>query len=165
MKTSQPLSWAKPLRDYGDGLSRTAPGILGTHRGPTSCLNVVNAQPGFLYYHCRSGSHDVRRFELSGWRVVQKGRDPEYLDSGQFFGHDQGSNNSGAVSATPELILMKISEDDYRPIAEAKEAANKAALHAADEQYLDRGASLTEQIGAGGDRGPVYYRDRGHGYS
>lgn len=165
MKASEPLSWAKPLQDYGDGLSRTAPSILGTHRGPTACLNVVNAQPGFLYYHCRSLSQDVMRFEMEGWRRVVPGRDPETLAAGKFHGDEQGSSNNGAVSATPELVLMRIHEDDYRPIAEAKEAANKAALTAADEQYLDRGEGLTERIGAGANRGPVYYRERGHGYS
>lgn len=173
MNAGIPLEFVAPLRRFttrsGDTDLRRRPSELGTHTGRFRNCNVLNAVPGFIYWHERKTEADIASMEAEGYEVVDPAIHPERL-AGQLAGHRpfgllQGKNMDGGLSASHELVLMRIHISKLRANAERKARANRAQLEEADRDFKDRGEQLANRIGAQAapNRGPLYYAVPGHG--
>lgn len=174
-EAGRPLSLLKPLRRYTTSLTdddpSVRPGIMGCHKGRFSNFNILNAVPGYTYFHARKTEADVTEKLVEGWEIVdpKKGH-PERLAGAGIgelpFGRHQGKTADGGLSATHEHILMRIHKDALRELAERKAQRNRARLEDADAEFLDKGNQLQQRVGpaAAPNRGPLYYRHSGHGF-
>jgi hypothetical protein len=177
-----PAEWLKPRRRYSTGLGdtdeRLKPDMMGMHRGRFTNLNILNAADDYVYWHelkdPKSDYASVTEKLIEGWEIVDpnKGHRERLATPAQAgdlpFGRDQSSQpRDGGLSATHELILMRIHKDALRDVAERKAAANKAQLQHTGRDFQARGEQLAHQVGdsAGANRGPLYFARGDHGYA
>ena len=135
--------------------------VYGNHPEPHGALNVRNPEPGVVYYWARKKPGQVQRLQNLGYRLV----DPQQGDQ-EKFGADMPESVADALGGAPykDVILMKITVEQYAELKERQRADAEAALHSSDEAFLSRGLDVGEQLRTANPRGvPVYYADPSHG--
>lgn len=161
-----PISVGPPRLDiaplHPDG--NVGAGVRGNHRGPAEGLNVHNPQPGMHYYHCRHPKADrrgaqFRRFINQGWEPVPPDA-PEYVAESTNLHFPQlgldGFHTHG------DVILIRISEERYRQMADFKRLTAEAELDGPTNEFLQRARDFDHNYGLRAD-GPIYYKGQGHG--
>lgn len=140
-------------------------GVRGTHRGPASGLNVFNAQPGFQYSWVRHPRHDrggAQLQEFMNWGYQICGSDsPERKGQSNNMAYSQlGLDN---FQAHGDVVLVRISDEEFRVRQKYRDDARKAALDGASEAFITKGKELEDRYSyARSAEGPLYYRGPGH---
>lgn len=138
--------------------------MRGNHRGPAAGLNVHNPQPGMHYYHCRHPKADRRgaqfqRFMNMGWEPVPPGS-PEYLAQNTNLKYSQLGLDQ--FSAHGDVLLIRISEEKYRRLAEFRRLTAESEVDGPTNEYLQQAHNFDSNYGLRAD-GPIYYKGQGHG--
>ena len=151
--------WLRPLvprkNDYGEE------DVIGTHRMGYEALNVRNPQPGFRYYYSRRDPSSVQRFMNKGYQVVTSGMAEKW---GSDLPEDIQQELDG-VRAFKDVMLMRISDKNYRVMQEEKLRIAKLARDGATQSYLDKGSEREAQLGVNAPADDLYYKRGRHGTS
>ena len=134
------------------------PGAVGCHKGHMECLNVQNAQPGYVYYYIRTDSGSVRTALRRGWEPV-KLADPERMGDEKEL--DLAAAGLDSSLTRNDIVLCRMPEARYR---EWREQLNRLSEGTGDDyssEYLEKGRSLQE---ATASADPLYFKGAGHGF-
>lgn len=137
------------------------PKVFGCHVGPMQHFNVVNAQPGFLYYYPNRTPAGVRKAGFQGWKVVGPG-DPEHGMAAQ----DPNMKAAGldGIQGLHDVVLCKMPESRYRVHREPIEAQNRQQNPDTGGELESKNQSLEGAIARYGSRFG-FFKQRDHGFS
>ena len=152
----------KPLNGAGE----IQAGVRGSHRGPSTGLNVHNPQPGFVYSWIRHPKHDRGGSQFQ--RFINMGYQACGPNSPEMRGQTQNMNISELgldnYQVHGDVVLMRIREDKYAERQEFKRQQAKVAADGSTDDFLAKGQSLENTYGLGqAADGPIYHRSGQHG--
>ncbi len=124
--------------------------MMGCHVGRFAGLNIMNAQPGFIYAWADSSRDGITLAKLNGYQVVSK-EDPEragYLKMSGFDHQDLDSASTGYSG----LVLVRRSAKDERQVREEEQVRRDDLFRSGNSEAGFLGGATAAEIQAKGER-------------